>query len=132
MVSLMECLTWVTPQEMALLMDPRNGIATVCKYLPTPGDIHEFLKARDHKPAPTSYKKLTEESGPWDQETDFERKKRVVLEALGYNPGERNAPKRDLVPPTAADLDGVIKGLKTSPAPASEELRRLIAEQDAR
>lgn len=46
MVALMECLTWLSPEEMGWVMDPRNGLATTTKFLPTPGDVHEFLRAK--------------------------------------------------------------------------------------
>lgn len=133
----MECLTWLSPEEMGWVMDPRNGLATVCKYLPTPGDVHEFLRdkkarAEQFKSHPTSgYKRLMDET-PDPRPPTLEERKAVVLRELGYDPQQRTSPKRDLVPPTSADLDGVVKGLKTTAAPPSDELRRLIAEQDAR
>jgi hypothetical protein len=100
---------------------------TVCKFLPTAADVHEFLrvrraKAEQFKPAHTPYHRLVEEPGPWDCETDAERKARVVRELLGYNPQDRGKPeKRDLVPPTAEDLANL--KLKTPPAPITKELR---------
>jgi hypothetical protein len=108
---------------------------TVCKFLPTPADVHEFLRARREKatqfqPTPTHYKRLNEEKGPWDQETDFERKARVVRELLGYNPSpaaKQLDPKRELVPPSAEDLANL--KLTTPPAAPSVHLIKLLREQ---
>lgn len=122
-VGFAEALSFLTPEELGIVTDPRHGVAARCQYLPTIADIHGAIRDRQEylkqfQPAPTNYQRLTEEKGPWDQETDFERKKRVVLECLGYNPDERGAPatKRALTNPTAEDLKNL--KLKTPPAPA--------------
>jgi len=123
---MVETLAWLTDEERAWLTHPRDGLNTVCKFLPTPADVHEFLrnkrtKAAEFIPAHTPYKRLAEETGPWDKETDYERKARVVRELLGYNPQDRDKPqKRELVPPTAEDLANL--KLKTPPAPPSKYL----------
>jgi hypothetical protein len=96
MVALMECLTWLSPQEMGWIMDPRNGLVTVCKFLPTPGDVHEFIrekhaKAEQFKSHPTSgYTKFEPLPDKPEPVVDAERKKKVVRELLGYNPSDRN------------------------------------------
>lgn len=125
-LAMVESLSWLTPEEHEWLTHPREGLQTVCKFLPTPADVHEFLRARRARqeavrPAPTTYRRLAEESGPWDQETDFERKKRVVRECLGYNPDVTRTPsKRVLTAPTDEDLRNL--KLKTPPAPPSRYL----------
>lgn len=126
LAEMVKSLSWLTPEEHGWLTHPREGLHTTLKFLPTPADVHEFLREKRArleavKPAPTTYRRLAEEAGPWDQETDFERKKRVVRECLGYNPDERGAPaKRNLVPPTEEEVRNL--KLKTPPAPPSRYL----------
>lgn len=135
-VSFAEALSYLTEDEVAAVTDPRNGIVSRCQFLPTVADVHALLRERQEraekfKPAHTAYRRLNdEEKGPWDQETDAERKARVVKELLGYNPspGARQLePKRDLVPPTAADLANL--DLKTPPSPPSAYLKNLLRAQ---
>lgn len=137
-VGITETLSYLTDEEMAWLLDPREGIKTFSqysKYLPQPNDIHEFLREKRArmeavKPARTTYRRLTDDPGPWDQETDYERKARVVRELLGYNPSPKAQelePKRTLVPPTEQDLKNL--RLKTPPGrPTRELIEQLSAE----
>ncbi len=133
LAGMIETLAWLTDEERAWLTHPRDGLHTVCKFLPTAADVHEFLrnkraKAEEFKPAHTPYKRLAEEPGPWDRETDAERKARVVRECLGYNPQDRGKPQpRDLVPPSAEDIANL--KLKTPPAPPSPYLINLLKQQ---
>lgn len=131
---MVQCLAWLSPEEHAWVTHPREGLHTVCKFLPTAADVHEFLRAKRERleavrPAPTTYHRFNpDEKGPWDKETDYERKRRVVRELLGYNPGDPSpTAKRDLVPPSADDL-GNLK-LKTPPAPPSPYLLKVLKEQ---
>lgn len=131
-VGMTETLSYLTDEELEWLTHPRDGIKTFSqysKYLPQPNDIHEFLREKRARieaiqPARTIYKRLTEEQGPWDKETDYERKARVVKELLGYNPSpqaqQMEGAKRQLVPPTAEDMRNL--KLKTPAAPPSEYL----------
>jgi hypothetical protein len=131
-VGLTETLSYLTEEELSWLTNPRDGLATVCKFLPTAADVHEFLRERrakqeQFKPAHTTYRRLNDESGPWDKETDYERKARVVKELLGYNPSPKAQelePKRVLVPPTEEDLRNL--KLKTPPAPPSRYLIAML------
>lgn len=128
LLTLSETLAGLTTSEIVWLCDANDGLATVCKYLPTTADIHEFLrekraKAEQFKPAHTAYRKLNEDHGPWEAETDFERKKRVVKELLGYDPMRPSAPKRELVNPTAAEVEVTVSALKTEARPISAEFR---------
>ncbi len=131
-VAITETLSYLTDEELAWIAHPRDGLATVCKYLPQPADIHEFLrekraKAEQFKPAHTAYRKLNEDHGPWEAETDFERKKRVVQELLGYDPMKvTKAPLRDLV---GKDIPKDASQLKTPAAPPSKYLLDVIEEQ---
>lgn len=134
-VGLTETLSYLTDEELAWVTSPRDGLATVCKYLPTAADIHEFIrnkraKLEEFKPAHTTYKRLTEERGPWDMEADYQRKARVVRELLGYNPSpaaqQTEQARRVLVPPTAEDLRNL--KLKT---PASGPSPYLLAQLEA-
>ena len=125
-VGFAEALSYLSPAELEIVTDPRHGLAARCQYLPTIADIHQCIRDRkaadeQFKPAPTTYQRLGEMTGPWDQETDFERKKRVVMECLGYNPDARGAPaKRVLVEPTEEEVRNL--KLKTPPAPPSRYL----------
>lgn len=137
-IAIADAISWMTDAEIDALMDPRDGyVANADGYLPSVGKLHEFLrnkqaKADQFKSHPTSgYKRLMDET-PDPRPPTLEERKAVVLRELGYDPQQRTSPKRDLVPPTSADLDGVVKGLKTPAAPPSDELKRMIAEQDAR
>jgi len=127
-VNLAESLSYLNDEELAVVLHPLNGVAARTKFLPTFADISAVLvenraKQEQFKPAHTQYKRLTEEQGAWEKETDYERKARVVRELLGYNPSHKAQqlkPKRELVPPTAEDLRNL--KLKTPPAPPSREL----------
>lgn len=126
LAAMVKSLSWLTPEEHAWLTHPREGLQTVLKFLPTPADVHEFLRAKRERveavrPVPTTYRKLADEPGPWDRETDFERKRRVVQQCLGYNPDARSkTAARTLEMPSDADLRNL--RLKTPPAPASAYL----------
>lgn len=127
-VGFAEALSHLTADEVAIVMDPRHGVAARCQYLPTVADVHAAIRDRkaameQFKPAHTNYQRLTDnDTGPWDRETDFERKRRVVLECLGYNPDERGptTAKRKLMPPNGDDVQNL--KLRTPAAPPSEFL----------
>lgn len=128
-VAMVDTLSWLTDEELAWLTDPRSGLHTVCKYLPTAADVHEFLrnkraKLEQFKPAPTHYHKAEPLAGPWDAETDYERKRRVVRDALGYNPDTKPIPPRPVLPDDWSASD-----LKTPAAPPSPHLLKLLATQ---
>lgn len=134
--AMVQSLSWLSPEEHGWLTHPREGLHTVCKFLPTAADVHEFIRDKRARleavqPAPTTYRKFEPEApGPWDRETDFERKKRVVREFLGYDPANPvAAPKRDLVAPTDDEARSVFKGLKTPPAPPSKYLVAFLERQ---
>ena len=132
MVNLAESLSYLNEEELAVILHPINGVIARTKFLPTFADISAVLvehraKQEQFKPAHTQYKRLTEEQGPWEKETDYERKARVVKELLGYNPSpkaQQLEPKRELVPPTAEDLRNL--KLKTPPGPISRQLREKL------
>lgn len=128
-VNLAESLSYLNDEELAVVLHPINGVLARTKFLPTFADISAVLvdhrnKQEQFKPAPTQYKRLEAESGPWDRETDYERKARVVKELLGYNPSPQaqhtEGAKRELVPPSAEDLRNL--KLKTPPAGPSPYL----------
>lgn len=127
LLEMVEVLAHVSDEDQAVLSHPVTGLQTVLKYLPTPADIHSFL--REHharkeqfKPAPTSWKKIEDDpDAPWNKETDAERKKRVVEELLGYNPDKKGAPsKRTSTPPTEQDLKNL--QLKSPDKPLTPQL----------
>lgn len=132
-VGFAEALSHLKPDELAIVMHPRHGVAARCQFLPTIADVHAAIRERQEyerqfQPAATTYRRFSDEQpGPWDQETDFDRKRRVVRELLGYNPGESASnSKRELVPPTVDDVRNL--KLKTPPGPPS---RYLIAKLKA-
>ena len=128
MVNLAESLSYLSEADLAVVLHPLNGVAARSKFLPTFADIAACLQ--DHKnkqeqfqPAHTQYKRLAEETGPWDRETDYERKARVVRELLGYNPSpkaQKIEAKGELVPPTDEDWANI--KLTILPAPPSRYL----------
>lgn len=128
LAEMVKSLSWLTPEEHGWLTHPRDGLHTVCKFLPTPADVHEFLRAKRARleavqPTPTTYRRLNGTApGPWDAETDYERKRRVVQECLGYNPDDRGHPagKRIFTPPSVEET-GNLK-LKTPSAPITPQL----------
>jgi hypothetical protein len=135
-VGLTECLSYLSEEELQWVTDPRDGLSTYAEYskfLPQPCDVHEFIRAKRAKTLQfkphTTYRRLNDDHGPWDKETDYERKAKVVKELLGYNPSPKAQQvdaKRELVPPTAEDLKNL--RLKTPEAPPS---RYLIAQLEA-
>lgn len=136
-IEMVEVLAHLSDADLAILSHPVTGLQTTLKYLPTPADVHGFL--RDHRarkeqfePAPTNYRKLNDEpKGAWDAETDYERKKRVVRELLGYDPDERGAPARKnrvpAPPPSPEDFASI--KLTTPDKPVSRHLKALLVEQ---
>lgn len=130
---MVETLAYLTDEEHAWMSHPRTGLNTVCKFLPTPADVHEFLRERRAKveqfrPAPTAWRKIEDDpSAPWHLETDYERKRRVVREYLGYNPGESKGeagPRTLETPPPGFKVE-----LKTPAAPVSESLKAFLRQQ---
>ena len=127
LAEMVECLAWLTPEELSWLIHPRTGLQTVLKFLPTPADVHTFIRetrARKEQfvPAATSYRKIENNpDAPWNRETDVERKKRMVREALGYDPDKGGVPgKRTLTPATAEEIGNL--RLTTPAAPPTPQL----------
>lgn len=128
LAEMVESLSHLTDSELAALTHPRSGLHTVCKFLPTPADVHAFLRDREERlkavmPAPTTYKRLNvdDPDAPWNRETDAERKRRVVRETLGYDPDARgHHGKRSLTAASAEDVANL--RLKTPAAPPSPQL----------
>jgi len=133
-VNLAESLSYLTEDELAVVTHPVTGVISRTKFLPTFADITAVLqdhkgKQEQFKPAHTQYHRLADEPGPWDKETDFERKKRVVRELLGYNPDDvgKAAERRIFTPPTADDLATI--QFKTPAAPVSDELKAMLRDE---
>lgn len=127
LAEMVECLAWLSPEELAWLVHPRTGLQTTLKYLPTPADVHTFIRetrARKEQfvPPPTAWRKIEDDpDAPWNRETDVERKRRVVREALGYDPDKRGeSDKRTMSPATAEDIGNL--RLKTPAAPPTPQL----------
>lgn len=132
-VSFTECLAYLTTEELAWVSNPRDGIHTTSKYLPTAADVHEFIRGKRAikdkfkafgGPAPQP----KEAPEPELTKADIERRKRIVRETLGYDPLDKyKTVKRELTEATKEDLDSIT--LKTPAKPVSEELKRLLWEQ---
>lgn len=132
MDALIETLAWCSPLELAELMHPRDGLATVCKFLPTAADIHGFLREKhkredeiEAKYNPhTTWKRLDPIPDPAGYETDAERRRAFVTQTLGYNP----AWKYEKPEPRVLSTDDMPKtlDLKSPVTPASDELKQLL------
>jgi hypothetical protein len=79
---MVEVLSHLTPDEHQALTEPRDGLQTVSRYLPTPADVHGFLRDRRARldairPAATTYKKLQidDPKAPWNLPVDPERQR---------------------------------------------------------
>jgi hypothetical protein len=116
-VTITEALAELTPEELGWITDRSSGLATVCKFLPSVGDIHEFLRCRRElrdrfKPAHTAYKMLAPDRSP--EQLSAEQRRQIVLDKLGYNPNDRTShPHRQPVddsrpPPSQEYLDALI------------------------
>lgn len=130
LAEMVECLAWLSPEELTWLVHPRTGLQTVLKFLPTPADVHTFIRetrARKDQfaPAPTAYRKIEDDpDAPWNRETDAERKRRMVEKVLGYNPEGRTR-NRTVEP---GEHTGKLE-LKTPAAPVSDALKALLRAQ---
>ena len=92
LVALADCLANLTEAELAFVMHPQTGIAARSKFLPSVAEIHELLKDEgaqheQFKPAHTTYHRFKPE--PEFTPELPERRKQVVIDALGYNPQDR-------------------------------------------
>ena len=137
-VGFTEYLSFMTEEELAWITHPRDGLHTVCKYLPTPADVAEFLsKKRDaasktfRNPEPTGayayFKPDPEDDKPLPQ-SEVERRKAHVMKVLGYDPARpRERVRPPLTEATGEDLASL--KLKTPPGPITPQLRKLLAEQ---
>ena len=135
LAEMVESLAYLSDEELAWLTHLRDGLQTVCKFLPTPADVHDFLRnrrarAEQFQPAHTSWRKIEDDpDAPWNEKIGADRKRRVVAEKLGYDP-ERHGGRadRNVVPPSDADLAGL--QLKTPAASPSPHLMALLRAQD--
>lgn len=104
---LTETLEVLTDEELAWITDRREGLATRCKYLPTPADVFELIREkrawRDRINPPTTWQKLTPDETPAGWEADGDRRKRTVREALGYDPETRKR-ERKIEPMSDAEI----------------------------
>lgn len=132
MVGFTETLSYLSDEELAWVTHPRDGLHTVCKFLPTAADLFDFLrKKREPFDKFKAFGKSLAEREPPElklTESEIERRKRIVMETLGYNPLDKFKPvKRVLENPTEAEVRGL--KLETPAAPVSEELKKLLWEQ---
>ncbi len=139
LADMVEVLAYLTDEELAWLTHPRDGLHTVSRYLPTPADVHAFLRDRKARleavrPAPTNWRKLAPDdpAAPWNAEPDADRKARLVKQLLGYNPSPQaqmleRARSATPTAPTPQELRDL--KLKTPAAPPSSRLKALLREQ---
>lgn len=46
LVGITETLSYLTPEELGWITDPRDGIATRCRFLPTPADVFDLIREK--------------------------------------------------------------------------------------
>lgn len=127
---MVEVLSWLTPEEHGWLTHPRDGLHTTCKFLPTPADVHEFIRARTARKEQFRGFPRLHKNFQFDEteDIDVERRKRIVREALGYNPANRGTPeKRTLTQPSVEEVRNL--KLQTPPASPSPHLIALLEQQ---
>lgn len=132
-MTIIEYLATLSESEIATIMDVRTGVAATCKYpLPKIYDIAACLVAeierkKQFQPAHTSYRRFK----PGDEivQPPLDKRKEQVMRELGYNPQDprsRVQVEKPLVPlPEGWDSSM----LKTPDRPASNELKKIIAER---
>lgn len=133
LLAVTEFMAGLSPEEQSQITDLKTGIPARCKFLPTIADMAEILNERrsaleQFRPAHTVYRKLGPDHGPWDQETDFERKKRVVRECLGYNPGDSIGKTKPAFESLPLDKLQSSADCKTPSRPISRELRQMLTD----
>ena len=85
---LTQFLSTLTEQELAWVMDVRNGIKARCKFVPSPADLNELIadrRAKKDQFEPSSgggYQRFT--PAPWTEEDE-----RVAAVRRTYNPFPR-------------------------------------------
>lgn len=131
---LTETLETLTDEELGWVSDPREGIQTVCKFLPNAADLFELIRKRREvrdkfKAFGAPWKLLPVEREPEPDEAERARRKAFVEATRRGTEFEVQAPvvKRDLVPATATDLASL--KLTTPEAPASPQLIALLQQQ---
>lgn len=128
-VGFIEAVSYLPPDDIAALTHPTEGLVTRCQYLPTIADVHNLLrerkaKAEQFKTFPPKNLFKYDRDDPDYQEPDYARRRRVVRECLGYNPGDTSAPKRELTLPHDDEVRSL--RLKTPAAPITPQLRALL------
>lgn len=130
---LTDTLEALTDEELAWVSDPREGVHTVCKFLPTPADVFDLIRKR--REAADKFKAfgkpknlLQPDHDPVLSKDEIGRRKRIVMNTLGYNPAAPAVQeKRKLVPPTIDDLASM--SIKTPAGPISPQLIALLVAQ---
>lgn len=73
-VNLAECLSFLTQEEIALVMHPRHGITAKTAYLPTNADIQTLLREHEEKrrqfQSHTHYRRFQSVCTPQDVQPD--------------------------------------------------------------
>lgn len=123
-------MAYLDAEDLAFLAHPLHGLASRCKYLPTIADVTEMLAERKARAEqftiPKSHWNKFEYDAP--EEIDYDRRRRVVRELLGYDPNDRGKPvKREMTPPSAEEVRNL--QLKTPAAPATPQLMALLQSQ---
>jgi len=131
LLSITEYLSYLSPEDQAALANPKNGVATVCRFLPTKAEMVEFLKEHNkpgYNPRSSTYPYFDKADDP--PQPPAEARKAQVLRELGYDP---ELPRRPPVLPLDPKvLEAIENGtwssdnLKTSARPVSKELKKLI------
>jgi hypothetical protein len=126
-----ETLSHLTDEELAWVCDPREGVQTRCKFLPTPADVFEVIRDRRARLEAVRIPKSSWPDLVPDRDepltvSEVDRRKAHVLKVLGYNPAR---PSERVKPPlteaTAEDLAAL--KLKTPAGPITRQLREHLA-----
>lgn len=134
-------LATLTDEELSWVLDTRSGIKTRCKFLPTPADIAELVRERHEfrrklEPGNSGYRRFRPGDDDDVEVPDPERRRAQVMALLGYDPQAPKVPKkRELVPPSTDDIEGLKKLVKLKPpevSDASPSLKKWLLEQRER
>lgn len=122
-----EYLAGLDPKMLERVTGLKEGILLKTKFLPTVADFHELVKeleAKDIQFKPhTHYRYLEPDNST--EETPLERRKQVVINALGYNPQDRKG--RALGAEHAMPLDPKVVAAVTASYDAAEARKRKTA-----
>jgi len=130
LAALTACLAHLDDQETEALIHPATGLATKLKFLPTPADVHQFLKPmRDRREWLAARQRRDREVEAFMRpdhrpEIPAERRREIVRAALGYDPSRLGAERME-----RQELPADYRGSEIPDAPPSPYLLDLLEKQ---